>query len=102
MPRDPQIFEDGPVPADWKAAALYSLLGLGVLSLFRTSRVLTMALAGGLLYDIANTADASRKKRERDIASRRKAAERVDIAIDDSFPASDPPSYSGSTAGAPD
>ncbi len=77
------------------------LMTLGALSLLRTSRLLSLVLLGAYLYDAAVQSDGVRKKRGRDIGSRRNAGERVDTAVDHSFPASDPPSFSGSTAGAP-
>ena len=77
------------------------LIALGALSLIRSSRLLGLAAAGAWLYDVAQKADADRKRRGVDLASRRRLADRLDEEIADSFPASDPMSFSGTTAGSP-
>ena len=77
------------------------LIAFGAISLLRTSRFLSLVALGACLYDAAVDADANRKARGRDIAARRADHHRIDTAIEDSFPASDPPSSSGSTAGSP-
>ena len=77
------------------------LMALGAISLLRTSRFLSFAILGAYLYDAAVNNDTGRKSRGRDVASRRAASDRLDAEIEDSFPASDPPSYSGSTVGRP-
>ena len=77
------------------------LIALGAISLLRSSRLLGLLAAGAYLYDVAAKADLDRKKRGRDLPSRRAMGERLDREIADSFPASDPVSFSGTTAGAP-
>jgi hypothetical protein len=70
------------------------LMALGALSLLRSSRTLSVAIIGTWLYGLARKSDA-----ERDAG--RITSETIDQEMEDSFPASDPPSFSGSTAGAP-
>jgi hypothetical protein len=77
------------------------LIMLGALSLIRSSRLLGLAAAGAWLYDAAQKVDADRRRRGVDLPSRRRDSKRVDDEIADSFPASDPPSFSGMTAGTP-
>jgi hypothetical protein len=77
------------------------LIALGAISLLRSSRLLGLVAMGAYLYDVAVKTDADRKKRGRDLPSRRAMAARLDEEIADSFPASDPISFSGTTAGAP-
>jgi hypothetical protein len=77
------------------------LVAVGVISLLRASRLLRLIAAGVYLYDLASKTDADRKKRGRDLPSRRALGARLDEEIADSFPASDPVSFSGTTAGAP-
>jgi hypothetical protein len=78
------------------------LMAVGALSLLRMSRFLSLVAVGALLYDAAVNSDADRQTRGRDLASRRRASRLLDREIEDSFPASDPPSFSGTTAGAPE
>jgi hypothetical protein len=77
------------------------LIALGAISLLRSSRLLSLVAIGAYLYDVAAKADLDRKKRGRDLPSRRTLGARLDEEIADSFPASDPMSFSGTTAGAP-
>jgi hypothetical protein len=77
------------------------LIALGALSLLRSSRMLGLVAAGAYLYDAAQKVDADRHRRGVDLPSRRRESKRVDDEIADSFPASDPPSFSGMTAGKP-
>jgi hypothetical protein len=77
------------------------LIALGAISLLRSSRLLSLVAAGAYLYDMAQKVDADRKRRGVDLPSRRRAGERIDAEMADSFPASDPPSFSGMTAGTP-
>ena len=77
------------------------LMALGAFTLLRTSRILSLAVLGFWAYDAATKNDAGRKSSGSDIGSKRAAHKAIDDASEDSFPASDPPSYSGSTAGAP-
>ncbi len=101
MPDDLHAIPHGKQPESWKELASYGLIALGALSLLRTSRLLGLALAGAWIYDVASRSEVSRRTRGRDIASKRDADARLDAQIEDTFPSSDPPSYSGSTAGAP-
>jgi hypothetical protein len=77
------------------------LIALGAISLLRTSRFLSLLALGICSYDAAARSDAERKTRQIDRPSRREAARRLDDEIEASFPASDPPSSSGTTAGSP-
>ena len=77
------------------------LIALGALSLLRSSRLLGLVAAGAYLYDAAQNVDADRRRRGVDLPSRRRQSNRIDEEIADSFPASDPPSFSGMTAGKP-
>jgi hypothetical protein len=77
------------------------LMTFGAISLLRTSRFLSLVALGAFLYNAAATSDTNRKKRGRDLASKQRASRLLDSEIEDSFPASDPPSFSGNTAGAP-
>lgn len=77
------------------------LLALGGLSLLRSSRLLGLVAAGAYLYDAAQKVDADRRRRGVDLPSRRRESNRIDDEIADSFLASDPPSFSGTTAGTP-
>lgn len=77
------------------------LIALGALSLLRSSRLLSLVAAGAYLYDAAQKVDADRRQRGVDLRSRKRESRRVDDEIADSFPASDPPSFSGMTAGPP-
>jgi hypothetical protein len=70
------------------------LMALGALSLLRSSRTLSVAIIGTWLYGLACKSD-----RDRDAGH--VTGETIDQEMEDSFPASDPPSFSGSTAGAP-
>jgi hypothetical protein len=78
-----------------------ALIALGALSLLRSSRLLGLAAFGVWLYDAAQKADADRARRGVDLSSRRRASRLIDEEMADSFPASDPPSFSGMTAGTP-
>ena len=69
------------------------LIALGALSLVRSSRLLGLVAAGAYLYDAAQKVDADRRRRGVDLPSRKRESNRVDNEIADSFPASDPPSF---------
>lgn len=101
MPDDQRLAGQAGFDATLKAYVPPVLMALGAFTLLRTSRLLSLGLLGLWAYDIAAGADGTRKTRGRDVGSRRLADQAVDAAVEDSFPASDPPSYSGSTAGAP-
>jgi hypothetical protein len=77
------------------------LMAFGAVSLLRSSRLLSLTLIGVGLYDLAKNSDASRQQRSGNALTKRAAYREVDSESEDSFPASDPPSYSGTTAGAP-
>jgi len=85
-------------PAAARQAAIpLALVAVGVLSLLRGTPLAGLGLLGWWLYPIAAEADRDRHARGRSLKARRAAAQRLDIALDDSFPASDPPSLSGIT-----
>jgi hypothetical protein len=77
------------------------LIALGAVSLLRASRLLGLVAMGAYLFDAAQKVDADRKRRGVDLPTRRRLGARVDDEIDASFPASDPPSFSGVTVGRP-
>jgi hypothetical protein len=77
------------------------LIALGAIALLRSSRLIGLIATGAYLYDLAQKTDADRKKRGRDLPSRRALGKRLDEEMADSFPASDPMSFSGTTAGSP-
>jgi hypothetical protein len=101
MPDDRSIFDPRRDADLLKEIVPPVLMTLGAISLLRISRFLSLAVLGAYLYHAAENSDDLRKTRGRDLGARRLANHQIDTAIDDSFPASDPPSYSGSTAGAP-
>jgi hypothetical protein len=78
-----------------------ALMTLGVLSLLRTSRYLSLAVVGMWLYTVAKDSDTGRRQRGRYRSAKQAGEARMDEALADSFPSSDPPSSSGMTAGAP-
>jgi hypothetical protein len=77
------------------------LMAVGAISLFRTSKLLSLVAIGAYLYSVAANSEAERKVLGRNVATRRVIGSSIDTEMEDSFPASDPPSFSGSTAGAP-
>jgi hypothetical protein len=77
------------------------LMAFGALSLLRMSRTLSLVALGIFAYDVVTRQDAGRVAKGRDAASKRVQNQRIDEMSDDSFPASDPPSSSGSFVGAP-
>jgi hypothetical protein len=77
------------------------LMAFGAISLLRTSKLLSLVALGAYLYNVAAKSEAERKVRGRNVAARRSVGRSIDTEMEDSFPASDPPSFSGSTAGAP-
>jgi hypothetical protein len=83
----------------WQEIVPPVLMALGAVSLLRTSRFLSLALLGGWVYSEMQKSDAARQIRARAASL---ASAGIDEEIDDSFPASDPPSFSGMTAGAPE
>jgi hypothetical protein len=101
MPDDRRPFDHNSTSESLKEIVPPVLMALGAISLLRTSRFLSLVALGAFLYDVAVASDANRKARSRDLASRQRTNKLLDNEIEDSFPASDPPSFSGSTAGAP-
>lgn len=95
MRDDPGLFEDCE-SARWKELVPPILMAFGAISLLRTSRLASLALAGMLLYDVAKEADG------RNARNRRRRDDEIDTESKDSFPASYPPSYAGTTSGAPE
>jgi hypothetical protein len=100
MPDD-QVFSPKTSPLDELSAIVPPvLMALGALSLLRTSRLLALGLVGGWLYHQAQRSDGSRHARGVSAPAKRANSALVDAAVEDSFPASDPPSFSGTTSGA--
>src|SRR4051812_48985617 len=77
------------------------LIALGAFRLLPSSRLLGLVAARAPLSHAGQKVDADRKKRGVALPSRRRQSDRLDDEIADSFPASDPPSFSGTTAGTP-
>ena len=102
MPDDRISFSKHTTSQSLKDVVPPVLMAVGAISLLRMSRFLSLVALGGLLYDAAISSDTSRKARGGDLASRRRASALLDREGADSFPASDPPSFSGNTSGAPD
>jgi hypothetical protein len=103
MPDDQLTSDAIGTPHDLKALAPSALLAVGLIALLRHPRLIATGVAGALLYGATSRFDADRKAHGRDAATRRVWALRRDTELEDSFPASDPPSSSGGiTAGAPD
>jgi hypothetical protein len=101
MPDDQIIHSRNSTSENLKDIVPPVLIALGAISLLRSSRLLGLVAMGAYLYDVAQKTDADRKTRGRDLPSRRALGERLDEQMADSFPASDPMSFSGTTAGAP-
>jgi hypothetical protein len=101
MPDDRFFTESGKTAESLKEIVPPLLMALGALSLLRSSRLLRFVAAGAVLYSIADATELRRRKRGYNIAARRSAGRSIDQEMEDSFPASDPPSFSGATAGAP-
>jgi hypothetical protein len=102
MPDDQSPFGQTSTAESLKELLPPVLMTVGAISLLRMSRFLSLVAIGVLLYDAAVASDTGRKARGRDLASRQRASKLLDREIEDSFPASDPPSFSGTTAGAPE
>ncbi len=96
---DGQAGDRGPETVQGVVTA--AVIAFGAVSLLKTSRFLSLALLGACLYETASKSDAERRRSGKGLLARRAASRVVDLESDESFPASDPPSYSGSTAGAP-
>lgn len=101
MPDDRIVYTRHATSESLKEIVPPVLIALGALSLIRSSRLLGLVAAGAYLYDAAQKVDADRRRRGVDLPSRRRTGQRIDEEIADSFPASDPPSFSGMTAGKP-
>jgi len=101
MPDDRIVHSRNTTSESLKEVVPPVLIALGAVSLLRSSRLLSLVAAGAYLYDMAQKVDADRKRRGVDLPSRRRTGERIDAENADSFPASDPPSFSGMTAGTP-
>ena len=99
MPDDRIVYPSRTTSESLKEIVPPVLIALGALSLIRSSRLLGLVAAGAYLYDAAQKVDADRRRRGVDLPSRRRIGQRIDDEIADSFPASDPPSFSGATAG---
>jgi hypothetical protein len=101
MPDDRFILEHQTTAETLKEIVPPVLMAFGAISLLRTSKLLSLVALGAYLYNVAANSEADRRVRGRNVAARRTSALNIDTAMEDSFPASDPPSFSGSTAGAP-
>jgi hypothetical protein len=101
MPDDQAVHDRNSTSESLKEIVPPVLIALGAISLLRSSRLLGLVAMGAYLYDAAQKVDADRKSRGRDLPSRRALGARLDAEMADSFPASDPMSFSGTTAGAP-
>jgi hypothetical protein len=101
MPDDRFVTDTGKTAQSLKEVVPPLLMALGAISLFRSSRLLGFVAAGAVLYNVVNATEAERRKSGRNIAVRRAVGRSIDQEMEDSFPASDPPSFSGATAGAP-
>jgi hypothetical protein len=101
MPDDQTVTSQSSLDTTLREVVPPVLMALGAFSLFRTSRLLSLAVLGAWAYDFAAHSDHDRRRRGRDVGSKRDASATIDTAMEDSFPASDPPSFSGTTAGAP-
>ena len=73
------------------------LMAIGGITLLRASPLLTIALAGIAAYEFACSADRGRRA-SRDFEKEAEKEAKLDTEIEDSFPASDPPSFSGGIA----
>ena len=101
MPDDRILHSHNSTSESLKEVVPPVLIALGAISLLRSSRLLSLVAIGAYFYDVAAKVDLDRKKRGRDLSSRRALGARLDEEMADSFPASDPMSFSGTTAGAP-
>jgi hypothetical protein len=101
MPDDRILHSHNSTSESLKEIVPPMLIALGAISLLRSSRLLSLVAIGAYFYDVAAKVDLDRKKRGRDLPSRRALGARLDEEMADSFPASDPMSFSGTTAGAP-
>jgi hypothetical protein len=101
MPDDRFILEHQTTAETLKEIVPPVLMAFGAISLLRTSKLLSLVALGAYLYNVAANSEADRRVRGRNVAARRTSGRNIDTEMEDSFPASDPPSFSGSTAGAP-
>ena len=101
MPDDRIVYSRNTTSENLKEVVPPVLIALGAISLLRSSRLLGLAALGAYLSDAAQKVDADRRRRGIDLPTRRRQGERIDEEMADSFPASDPPSFSGMTAGTP-
>lgn len=101
MPDDRFIPERNATAETLKEIVPPVLMAIGAVSLLRTSKLLSLVALGAVLYNVAADTEASRKARGRNVSARRTVGRSIDAEMEDSFPASDPPSFSGATAGAP-
>jgi hypothetical protein len=101
MPDDQAMLSGNGVETALRELVPPVLMALGAILLFRSSRVLALAVLGAWTYDAVARTEEGRVQRQRNIGARRAKDESVDQMVEDSFPASDPPSSHGATAGAP-
>ena len=81
---------------DFKTAIPFTLLAISAASLLRGAPLLGFGLLGCCLYPLAEEIDRDRQARGRSLKARRAQSRQLDLALEDTFPASDPPSISGS------
>jgi len=91
MPDDAATFDPPRGSQEWNAAIFPALVVMGAAGLMRASPLFGLGVLGGWLYRLASAEDAARRARGRTLKARRAEAARLDEALEESFPASDPP-----------
>jgi hypothetical protein len=76
---------------DFETAVPFALIAVGALSLLRGGPLLGLGLLGYWLYPLAEKADRERQARGRSLKARHARSRALDLALEDTFPASDPP-----------
>jgi hypothetical protein len=99
MPDDQNVAPNSPKLDELSQIVPPVLMALGAFSLLRTSRFLTLALVGGWLYKVAQKSDGGRHDRGVSAPVKRQTSRKVDAAVEDTFPASDPTPFSSVTSG---
>ena len=91
MPDDAAPFDPQRGSREWSAAFAPALIVLGAAGLMRASPLFSLGILGGWLYRLAAAEDTRRRAGGQTLKARRAAAARLDEALEESFPASDPP-----------